>query len=229
MNSTADAFVQLAGELTQFVYLHRFPHPYLPEGEGYYFLRPLRLPGRRIGKRPSTLEIDCSYVTESKGVVTVFPKVWAIRFQIMTSAPEQIKVIAECNHYSVVDYFDYLLGEIARRCPESREAIEAEIDEKRAAEMRVIIEESPQRMENLQCTKGASDGMMKPPMPAVDMLDPLDHKIIEVVCRLEDGGRKATDELVARRLPLNPKTDEPYHRVTINKRRCALRDKGYKV
>jgi len=60
-------------------------------------------------------------------------------------------------------------------------------------------------------------------------LDPLDRKIIEAVRRIEDEGLNATDNLVAARLPLNPKTNASYHRVTINKRRCKLRDRGYKV
>jgi len=62
-----------------------------------------------------------------------------------------------------------------------------------------------------------------------DGLDPLDHKIIEVVRQIEDEGLKATDHLVALRLPLNPTTYEPYHRITINKRRNKMRDKGYRV
>ena len=60
-------------------------------------------------------------------------------------------------------------------------------------------------------------------------LDAVDRKIIEVVAQLERSGVRATDELVATRLPRNPKTDLSYHRVSVNKRRCKLRDKGYKV
>jgi len=62
-----------------------------------------------------------------------------------------------------------------------------------------------------------------------DGLDPLDHKIIEVVRQIENEGLKATDSLVALRLSLNPTTYEPYHRITINKRRNKMRDKGYRV
>lgn len=62
-----------------------------------------------------------------------------------------------------------------------------------------------------------------------DRLDAIDRKIIEVVEKLERAGLRATDELVASRLPPNPKTSISYHRVTVNKRRCRLRDKGYKV
>jgi len=64
---------------------------------------------------------------------------------------------------------------------------------------------------------------------ADNTLDPLDRKIIEVVYCIEDQGLTATDELVARRLPPNPDTGEPYHRLTINRRRNKMRDKGYQV
>jgi hypothetical protein len=60
-------------------------------------------------------------------------------------------------------------------------------------------------------------------------LDAVDRKIIEVVEKLERAGLRATDELVASKLPPNPQTDLSYHRVTVNKRRCKLRDKGYNV
>jgi hypothetical protein len=62
-----------------------------------------------------------------------------------------------------------------------------------------------------------------------DRLDAVDRKIIEVVEKLERTGLRPTDELVASRLPPNPQTDLSYHRVTINKRRCKLREKGYNV
>lgn len=68
------------------------------------------------------------------------------------------------------------------------------------------------------------------PVPVTDdRLDPLDRKIIAVVRQIEDEGLRATDRLVASRLPLNPTTYEPYHRITINKRRNRMRDKGYRV
>ena len=68
------------------------------------------------------------------------------------------------------------------------------------------------------------------PAPATHAgLDPLDHKIIEVVRQIEHEGRQATDTLVASRLPSNPRTDMSYHRVTISKRRNRMRDKGHKV
>jgi hypothetical protein len=62
-----------------------------------------------------------------------------------------------------------------------------------------------------------------------DRLDAVDRKIIEVVQKLERAGLRPTDELVASKLPRNPKTDVSYHRVTVNKRRCRLRDIGYNV
>lgn len=62
-----------------------------------------------------------------------------------------------------------------------------------------------------------------------DRLDAVDRKIIEVVQKLEQAGVRATDELVASRLPPNPQTDISYHRVTVNKRRCKLREIGYNV
>jgi hypothetical protein len=62
-----------------------------------------------------------------------------------------------------------------------------------------------------------------------DRLDAVDRKIIEVVEKLERAGLRPTDELVASKLPPNPQTDLSYHRVTVNKRRCRLRDKGYNV
>lgn len=60
-------------------------------------------------------------------------------------------------------------------------------------------------------------------------LDAVDRKIIDIVEQLERAGLRATDELVASKLPPNPQTDLSYHRVTVNKRRCKLRDKGYNV
>ena len=60
-------------------------------------------------------------------------------------------------------------------------------------------------------------------------LDPLDQRIIEVVNKLEKRGIKATDELVAARVPPNPRTDLSYTRITINRRRNKLRDLGYEV
>jgi hypothetical protein len=219
LETTADSFARLLSQLTRFIYLHRFPPKYGGHGEGYFFLRPLRLPEGRIGERPVTVEIDCSYVTESDNVITVFPEFWAIRFQIVTQAPERIAVTARCSHAPVIGYFDELLREIARRCPESREAIRAQIDEKRVG-VKVIVEKGSQ----------ASEGQAaKPPPPPVDTLDPLDRKIIEVVNQIERQGLRATDRLVVMRVPLNPRTDRPYHRTTINRRRCALRDMGYKV
>ncbi len=64
---------------------------------------------------------------------------------------------------------------------------------------------------------------------ADDRLDAVDRKIIEVVQKLERAGLRATDELVASKIPRSPRTDLSYHRVTVNRRRCKLRDKGYNV
>jgi len=65
---------------------------------------------------------------------------------------------------------------------------------------------------------------------ADDRLDPVDRKIIEVVRQIESEGLRATDELVALRLPvLSPRTGEPYSRKTINTRRNKLRERGYEV
>jgi hypothetical protein len=60
-------------------------------------------------------------------------------------------------------------------------------------------------------------------------LDAVDRKIIEVVEKLERAGLRPTDELVASKIPRSPRTDLSYHRVTVNRRRCKLRDKGYNV
>jgi len=60
-------------------------------------------------------------------------------------------------------------------------------------------------------------------------LDAVDRKIIEVVQMLERAGLRATDELVASKIPRSSRTDLSYHRVTVNRRRCKLRDKGYNV
>jgi hypothetical protein len=68
--------------------------------------------------------------------------------------------------------------------------------------------------------------------PGIDRdttLDALDRSIITAVDQLHCAGLRPTDELVASRLPPNPRTDLSYHRVTVNKRRCRLRDKGYDV
>jgi len=78
----------------------------------------------------------------------------------------------------------------------------------------------------LQPVKSASDALAS---MADNTLDPLDRKITEVVYWLEDQGRKATDELVAKWLPPNPNTGESYHRVTISRRRNKMRDKGHQV
>ena len=68
-----------------------------------------------------------------------------------------------------------------------------------------------------------------PVAPDDDRLDAVDHKIIEIVQKLEQAGLRATDELVASKIPRSPRTDLSYHRVTVNRRRCKLRDKGYNV
>jgi hypothetical protein len=68
-----------------------------------------------------------------------------------------------------------------------------------------------------------------PTPQADDGLDPLDRKIITVVRRIEDEGLRATDELVASRLSLNPKTNQSYHRITISRRRNRMRDNGINV
>jgi len=60
-------------------------------------------------------------------------------------------------------------------------------------------------------------------------LKPLDRAIIKVVRQIEDEGLKATDERVATRLSPNPQTNESYHRVTISRHRCKLRDRGFEV
>lgn len=68
-----------------------------------------------------------------------------------------------------------------------------------------------------------------PVAPDDDRLDAVDRKIIEVVQKLERAGLRATDELVASKIPRSSRTDLSYHRVTVNRRRCKLRDKGYNV
>lgn len=74
------------------------------------------------------------------------------------------------------------------------------------------------------------EGYFDLPTEEVADLDPLDRKIIEAVRQIEEQGLRATDELVAKRLPvMNPNASKPYHRVTINRRRCKLRDKCIKV
>jgi len=67
--------------------------------------------------------------------------------------------------------------------------------------------------------------------PGLSDLDPVDRAIIETVHKIEDREKlKATDELVALRLPvMSPQTGVPYTRETINKRRNKLRGKGYNV
>ena len=71
--------------------------------------------------------------------------------------------------------------------------------------------------------------MEDPVAPDDDRLDAVDRKIIEIVQKLEQAGLRATDELVASKIPRSPRTDLSYHRVTVNRRRCKLRDKGYNV
>jgi hypothetical protein len=62
-----------------------------------------------------------------------------------------------------------------------------------------------------------------------DRLDAVDRNLIKVVERLERAGLRPTDELVASKMHANPQTELSYSRVTINRRRCKLRDKGYNV
>jgi len=228
LNIAASSFMRLLSDCTEFIYLLRFPAEFT-NSSIHYFLRPLQLPNQRSGKQPIILEIYCSSVTEEESIITVSPKSCAIRFQATPSPSDQIKVTAECHQYPVLGYFDYLLREIARVRPESREAIIPEIDEKTAAEVQVIVEQSSNRIQDPQGAEASSEGTQEPSTPDLNALDPLDRKIVEVVHKIWDEGRKATDEAVAMRLPLNPDTDEPYHRVTINKHRCALRDRHYKV
>lgn len=65
--------------------------------------------------------------------------------------------------------------------------------------------------------------------PNDDRLDAVDRNLIKVVERLERAGLRPTDELVASKMHPNPKTELSYNRVTINRRRGKLRDKGYNV
>jgi hypothetical protein len=62
-----------------------------------------------------------------------------------------------------------------------------------------------------------------------DRLDAVDRNLIKVVERLERAGLRPTDELVASKMHPNPRTELSYNRVTINRRRGKLRDKGYNV
>lgn len=228
LNITTGLFVRLLSDCTKFIYLRRFSAEFT-NGTVHYFLRPLQLPNQRSGEQPIILEIYCSSMTEGESIITVSPKSCAIRFHAVPSPSDQTKVTAECHQYPVLGYFDYLLREIARVRPESREAIMPETDEKTAAEVQVIVEQSSKRIKDPQGAEASSKVTKEPSTPDLTALGPLDRKIIEVVHKIRDEGRKATDDTVAMRLPLNPDTDEPYHRVTVNRRRCTLRDKGYKV
>jgi hypothetical protein len=164
--------------------------------------------------------MNCFYVVETGEAKTFSPEFWAIRFKMIPLVPGQrIEVIAECNHDPVMAYFEELLMEIEWNWPlgmTSARTIEMPTE---------AVEREIASQGGLPTENGAGD--LHPVTD--DTLDPLDRKIIQVVREIEDEGLRATDERVAKRLPLNPDTSESYHRVTINKRRNSMRDKYYKV
>ena len=53
-----------------------------------------------------------------------YPEFWAIRFKIVSPAPHQIYVTAECCHPPVRGYFDHLLKEIGWPFPGSPTVVE---------------------------------------------------------------------------------------------------------
>jgi len=92
---------------------------------------------------------------------------------------------------------------------------------------RIEDDEPPPKAEPIPAKEAGDEGSA--PVDQDSGLDALDRKIIEVVEKLWRAGVRATDDVVALRLPPNPKTELPRSRVTVNRRRCRLRDRGYKV
>jgi hypothetical protein len=124
LGTTADAFAQLYSELTWFVHLRKFSPQFPTKHEGYFSLRPVRLPVGRIGQRTITLDMMCSFVVEGQPATPDYPEFWAIRFKIVTPARKQVKVTAECCHDPVMGYFDGLLKEMGWPFPGSPRAIQ---------------------------------------------------------------------------------------------------------
>jgi len=87
-------------------------------------MQPVRLPNQKIGERTVTLSMICSYEIEGEGATPDYPEFWAIRFKVVTPAPKQIKVTAECSHDPVMHYFNKLLKEIGWPFPNSPKAQE---------------------------------------------------------------------------------------------------------
>ena len=56
-----------------------------------------------------------------------------------------------------------------------------------------------------------------------------DNDIFEAKQRLENQGQRVTCEAIAKLLPLNPDTEEPYHRITVNKRLLEMEKDGIEV
>jgi len=209
LNTSVTTFAHWLSNHTEWIHQHKFPPESSREGADvtnqYYSLQPAQRPSRAIGERPITLTMNCFYVVETEEGKTFSPEFWAIRFRITPLVPGQrIEVIAECNHDPVMVYFEELLMEMEWNWP---------------------LGMTSARTIDVPTENGAGD--LHPVTD--DTLDPLDRKIIQVVREIEDEGLRATDERVAKRLPLNPVTSEPYHRVTINRRRNSMRDKHYKV
>jgi hypothetical protein len=135
---------------------------------------------------------------------------------------DRVLVLVECRELDVKDtIFAHVVGELYKLRERYAEP------EPRASERRA--EEAFQRDRNLMPGKSNAGDQDLSPLEDDVALDLVDRKIIKIVNRLLDEGLTATDEEVAAQLPSNPKTGFSYHRVTINRRRCTLRDKGYKV
>jgi len=337
LRTSANAFAHTLYDLTQLVHLRKFPFDSPTGRQGYFSLRPIRLPAGPIGQQPVSLYMRCSYTLEGKPASPEYPEFWAIRFKIVSPAADYISVTAECAHEPVMGYFSQLLKDIGWPFPGSARAVEmtgtgwpdviqvtrAELEQATAPlpfepqdvyrhlcalcdhdarfllgqpktgdhlEMLAVLDADAVRLAYtapqatigivrllslgsgtiiqftphdapfyqgtparswarfchfIYCVRTHFGELARhqiqtrlPPVKSAsgvlasmahNTLDPLDRKIIEVVYCIEDQGLTATDELVARRLPPNPNTGEPYHRVTISRRRNKMRDKGHQV
>lgn len=133
LDTTAILFAQWLSDYTQPIHIREFPveypEPQYPaEGKGYYSLQAVPPLDHDVGEQPVVLEINCLYIVETEKGKFAYPGFWAIRFRIVSFAPKQVKVTAECNNPAVMGYFKELLKELAWLFPKSREAIQAEID-----------------------------------------------------------------------------------------------------
>jgi len=146
LDTTPTLFAQWLSDFTKSIHAREFPaeypEPQYPaENKGYYVLHAVTPQDHDVGEQPIVLEINCLYMVETEKGTIAYPGFWAIKFEIVPFARDQIKMTAECNNPAVMGYFKELLKEIAWLFPKSREAIEAKIG--RFTSQQVQTEPSP--------------------------------------------------------------------------------------